>query len=164
MAYPRLRGVAAGLAGMIVVSIIGAHIYLLDGIDGAVLARTLGDTTVYAPDYTSAGFRQIETGTSERDVSRLIGRPLGETWVYEKDGCRSFYIRSGTVASHVSNACRDKGIRPGMSSMEVRQVFGSPTERVLLYSESQSDSHYRMRVLHLRDEQVSEVVTGFYID
>lgn len=124
----------------------------------------LGDTTVYAADYARAGFRQIHTGTSERDVVHLVGQPIGETWVYGRTECDTIYLRNGMVASHVSKGCSEDGIGLGIDRSDVGRILGPPVERVLLYSESQNDSHYGMRVIHLRDQRVARVVTGFYID
>lgn len=160
MLMSRRATTAAAVIGIL----LPLHMYLLDGIDGAVLARVHGDTTVYAGEYQNAAFRQIHVETPERDLRRLLGQPLGETWIYDQDGCHSIYLRDPTVGSYVSPTCRDKGIQPGSATADLRRLLGPPKERILFYSDSPGHSYYRMRVVHLRDGKVARIVTGFYTD
>ncbi len=56
------------------------HLYLLDGLDGALWSLPLKEDTAYAPDYTDRGFRKVRIGMSRNDVTELLGEPI-ETWI-----------------------------------------------------------------------------------
>ena len=68
------------IAGCIVVFLVAGgfiiHVATLDGLDGFILSMLFEDSTQYAPGYTAAAFRQVETGMSEKQVYTLLGQPL----------------------------------------------------------------------------------------
>src|SRR5262245_39696121 len=61
------------------------HAYMLDGLDGLVLSAVYGDDATYAPGYSDARFRRVRIGMWRDDVERLLGRPIIESYIYERD-------------------------------------------------------------------------------
>ena len=57
-------------------SMYAIHRWSLDGVDGMLLGLVLPDDTVYAEQYSDAGFRQVAIGVSEAEVRRILGPPL----------------------------------------------------------------------------------------
>lgn len=63
-------------------------------------------------------------------------------------------------------------IKAGMSKEEVLKIIGNPIVEwnpqndinALQYSESPSDTNYRLRQVYLKDNKVTECISYFYVD
>jgi hypothetical protein len=77
---------ALGVATAGTVSLVAVQCEPLDGYDGWVLSHLAQkEDTMYAPQYTDAGFRRVVVGMTEEEVSSLVGTPL-EVYSAEDDG------------------------------------------------------------------------------
>lgn len=63
-------------SGLFLVGLVSAHSFLLDGVDGALLAIVYGEDTVYSARYSDAGFRAVSAGMSLEEVRQVLGEPL----------------------------------------------------------------------------------------
>jgi len=114
----KLRRLWSGLMLFVVVTSALIHYASPDGLQGAVLARVLGDDTSYADGFSLEGFRSIRTAMSEQQVHETLGVPLGQTWQYGHGGpCDFIYIRNAVVDSEAGENCDkrihlNKAVRP----------------------------------------------------
>lgn len=70
------RAVIVFLLGLIA-TLVGLHLYLLDGLGGLFFRAGLGlDTTVYARSFSDAAFRKVSVGLSTAEVLKLLVEPL----------------------------------------------------------------------------------------
>jgi hypothetical protein len=81
------RAVGAGMAlvGSGIVALVCLHLWLLDGLGGAVLARALQEDTVYAEGYSDAAFRRVTKGMTQVEVEEMLGPPHSR-WAIERSG------------------------------------------------------------------------------
>ncbi|MBL8030968.1 MAG: hypothetical protein JNK33_01435 [Candidatus Doudnabacteria bacterium] len=92
--------------------------------------------TEYAPGYSYRKFRQVQVGTSEQEVSRLLGQPLR---VLPYKNC---------IGVSVEAEC----------SVESGHYF-------LLYSQQdEANTDYLMRHLEIKYGVVAGITSGFYAD
>jgi hypothetical protein len=99
----------------------------------------------------------------DEEVLTLLGRPLGEVWMIEPkegDRCLSIYLQDDKVVY----GCENRGVATGMPKSEVTNRVGRVKSVSWLYSRSPHDTHYRMRVVHLAQGRVTDVLTGWYLD
>jgi hypothetical protein len=139
----------------------------LDGVQGVFLTTVLHQDTAYAAGYTDRGFRSVRVGLNEAQVQSLLGPPLGVRWTYgttERRGCAWVYFRNGHAWSWVFDECEKLGIRAGLPAADVERLLGTPYEVAWHYSESPTDTHYRIRAIRFSGGRVIEVIKGWYLD
>jgi outer membrane protein assembly factor BamE (lipoprotein component of BamABCDE complex) len=146
---------------------VGSHVYLLDGLDGWLFARTMGDDTVYAGKYTDAAFRQVHVGMDRQSIDRLLGPPLREVWAYREHsvslptvdfvGDRVVYVASQTEP-------RLRPVSIGMTKADVLKIAGAPREVSLVYTKTAHDRSYRVRAVFLTGDRVVKKEAEFYVD
>ena len=97
---------------LLILPIVTAHFYWLDGIGGALKEIIFGQT-IYSPGYSEYKFRSVKVGVTEKEVLRILGEPLSRkphVWRYSfckvltskggSDGCysvRYLEIENGVV-------------------------------------------------------------------
>lgn len=65
------------LVGLAIALAVSLHVWMLDGLDGWMIANTLGRAeTRFAPGYSDSAFRNIERGVNKGRVFDLLGEPL----------------------------------------------------------------------------------------
>jgi hypothetical protein len=81
------RTMATGtvLLSGVVAALVFLHLWLLDGLDGAVFAIALREDTLYAAGYSDAAFRRVTTGMSEAQVEEVLGAPESR-WAIDRSG------------------------------------------------------------------------------
>jgi hypothetical protein len=151
-----------GLAALLL-PLVFLHYWLLDGLPGFVLGVLLREDTVYAQRYSDRGFRAVRVGMSEQEVEHLLGRPLHETLDW-RAGCDRLFFYDGLVGRYVSESCQEADIRERMPKAEVVKRFGPPTETSWVYTDSPTDTHYRLRVVTFAAGRVIKVKRGLYLD
>jgi hypothetical protein len=91
------------------------------------------------------------------------------------DGLKNelFGVITYTQTDYSNNYTHEKflKIKIGMNLNEVIKLIGEPInstknkeELLLVYSNSKADTHYRKRIIILRDKKVVKIITGVYID
>jgi hypothetical protein len=68
-----------------VAALVCLHVWLLDGLDGAVFGIALQEDTLYAAGYSDAGFRRVTTDMSQAQVEGMLGPPESR-WTIERSG------------------------------------------------------------------------------
>lgn len=158
------------LLALVVLLALGAavHLYLLDGLEGALLSLAFDEDTVYAESYSDSAFRRITSGISESQLIELLGPPLGEVWIYGPPGQSDMVGFSGDHVDHVHEFAGGENnfgkLMEGMSKVEVDKVVGQPLEKSFVYSKSQHDRSYRVRVVILSNGLVERESSYFYVD
>jgi hypothetical protein len=108
--------ICAGLLAVFVASLVGLHLWLIDGLDGWLWSRFLTEDTKYTAGYTDSGFRRVHVGMSETEALSLLGPPqkrwyldnrstggadTGERWSFSPGDtnfrCRVLLFRKGRV-------------------------------------------------------------------
>lgn len=145
-----------------------AHRLLLDGLDGWLLATFRADDTEYAQGYSDRAFREIRPGMSESDVLSLLGKPVGEAWVYrsgtQNEQTALFFSARGEL-EHVSDeSAARSGVSVGMSREDVSRRIGVPMEKNLAYTRSPHGGSYRERVVRIRGNAVTRILHEYYWD
>ena len=133
-----------------------------DAVREAIVGFALREDTAYASGYSDKAFRRIALRTPISDVRRLLGPPIGERWFYSAegqsamtasaatvtDGCSAIGFEHDVVATAINrDACRKRGIEPGLSRDDVEQLLGSPQEACWQYSWSPQNRRFRLRVV-----------------
>jgi outer membrane protein assembly factor BamE (lipoprotein component of BamABCDE complex) len=146
---------------------VAGHAYLLDGLDGWLFARVMGDDTTYGPRYSDTAFREVRVGMNRGPVDQLLGPPLRELWIYRESGVslptvdfagdRVVYVGSETDP-------RLQAVKIGMRKDEVLKMVGSPREVSLVYTKTPHDQSYRLRALMLAGDRVVKKEAEFYVD
>ena len=142
----------------------------------SVVGFLLGEDTAYTSGFSEQAFRTIQHGHSDADVRRLLGAPLRESWLYPATGenmqpsidqsassirgvCGVVNFEAGVVATTVDrDACRQRGIQPGMSFRGVEERLGAPPERDWHYTWSPSGRHHRVRIVCFTKNSVSMLI------
>jgi hypothetical protein len=128
-----------------------------------VWALVVGHDTEHTPGYSDAAMDAIDIGMSEAEVVRLLGNPFSEKWIYgaaDSDGCiRLIFIDDRfTQRDSSMESCRRIGIRPGMSTADVRAMKGPPTERSRMYLKSPGDlTYWRPVIVTTSNATVTEI-------
>ena len=152
----------------VIVGGLSLHARLLDGLDGFVLSWFLSDDTRYANGYSDEGFRKVARGMTPLEVVALIGRPIAQSWTYERDGREPlvmFFNQDGQLR-HVSGQDKSEHAIPALNSdaASVLTELGRPTWIAYRYTESPTDSHYRVRSLVFKNDVVQRTVSEFWWD
>ena len=147
-----------------------------DPIREAVVGLAVREDTAYAPGFSEAAFRSIRRGQSKADVSRLLGTPFGQTWVYGSKGqhaesaesvaaaaiqdeCLAMRFEAGVVVTALHGAaCERHGIRRGASLSDVERVLDAPAESCWHYTWSPGNRRHRIRMICFADSQVESVI------
>ena len=161
-----IKRIGLVIVGVVLTALI-AHRVLLDGVDGWLLATFYADDTEYAHGYSDRAFRQIRPGMSESDVLRLLGKPIGEAWVYTggSRGRQTLFIDAQGQLQHVSGeSVGESSVRIGMSREDALRVLGPPMEKNLAYTHTSHGSSYRERVVRIRGNAVTRTVHEYYWD
>ncbi len=65
------------------VGVLVANTFLMDGLEGSFWCLVSGESTHYSfPGYSDSAFRSVHSGMSELELVERLGHPLGESWVY----------------------------------------------------------------------------------
>ncbi|MCP3998249.1 MAG: hypothetical protein GY722_24780 [bacterium] len=139
--------------------------WLLDGLTGTLFALS-GEDTVYAPGYSTSGFRAVRPGATEAEVIDLIGLPLSEVWIYETasgDSERVIFESSRVVAFIPDEAEISDALTVGLSYREVVELVGA-TSKNWIYSKARNNGSYRVRLLKLEAGRIVEKNHEFYLD
>ena len=153
-------GVAVALWGVMVWLMVSGS-QLRDTVVGAV-AR---ERTIYAAGFSDGAFRTIRRGHSETEVRRLLGPPLGESWVYAAgssqaasaadrsaaaigDECGALRFEDAVLAVAMDEAaCARRGVRAGQSAAEAERRLGRPAESCWQYTRGTPGRAHRMRMV-----------------
>jgi inner membrane protein len=143
-----------------------------DPVREAVMSRLLREDTAYSSGFSESAFRSVAIGQSAVDARRRLGTPHEEAWFYfdgkamdtgasaEWHGCRILNFEGGAVVTALEDdACRARGIEPGLSLAEVDRRLGPAPEACWDYSWSPSRGHHRQRTICVSNEKVV-VVAG----
>ena len=147
-----------------------------DPIREALVGIAVREDTAYASGYSDAAFSTVTRGQSKGDVSRLLGTPHGQTWVYTPKGqpfqaaedvsaaalpdeCLAMRFEAGVVvtAMHAA-ACERLGIRRGVSASAVERLLSAPHESCWQYTWSPGDRRHRIRMICFVGSRVELVV------
>jgi inner membrane protein len=136
-----------------------------DPVHERVLSLMLRDDTRFARGYSEEAFRSIAIGDAEQAVRGQLGEPLFESVFYmPKDsgflsmmetsaarlppGCVGAGLKTGVVNdTHDPDACRSRGVVPGISKAEVLRLLGPPSESCAEYTVSPGRGHFRLRMV-----------------
>ena len=163
----RLRYKALICGAALVVAVGVLHAYLLDGVDGWVFSKLMGDDTAYAPRFSDAAFRKIQRGMSESDARALLGPPLREVWVYREHAISlpTIEFSNGRVISAEPGPMSQlRTVKVGMTPPQVVATVGAPEEISLVYSTTRHDRSYRRRTVSLKSGRVASMTAEFYVD
>ena len=125
------------LSCALIILLVTAHLYLLDGLTGGLFLRMLGeDDTVYADGYSDAAYRQIRRGSTATEVRNLLGEPF-ETF------------------GMIEDRRADDG-----------WWYGRPESDATgwSYTITPNSSHYRKRIIVFREGHVVDKVNKIYVD
>jgi hypothetical protein len=157
------------------------------------LWQALQDTSGYAPGYSEHAFQMIREGMNERDVVRLLGRPLFERadqrdlvyWWYGVPGLNVDTVTSDADCTYVRadatgriNDARGSYLGAGRNDLiglslgEVRKRYGEPLTiryhqkwRYLAYSKSETHDSYHIRKVWLDTSgKVIQIQAEWYQD
>jgi hypothetical protein len=144
------------------------HLRLLDGLDGFILGLFLSEDTRYAEGYSDAAFRRIRKGMTTSQVVSLIGHPIAQSWTYEREGRDPLvmFFNAEERLRHVSGQDHDRDSVPplGTTSSQVLASLDTPTWIAYRYSESPTDTHYRVRSVIFNKGIVDHTVGQFWWD
>ena len=142
----------------------------------AIVGGFLREDTSYASGFSEEAFRTIKPGESDKEVRRLLGAPVGEGRFYAPRDqpsqsaietsalslpheCLSVRFEAGVVVRALDlDACKKVGIETGMSTMDVDQRLGAPSESCWQYSSSPRDAYFRLRMVCFSNGRVAMVV------
>jgi outer membrane protein assembly factor BamE (lipoprotein component of BamABCDE complex) len=163
---------ALGLVCLFAGGLVEAHLYLLDGLDGWLASLCFDEDTVYATGYSDAAFRSVHPGMTESELLGRLQTPLGENWTY------SSFVPPGTLSemvcfsgdevarvyTHDQNIGNLSKVSIGMTKHEVVRLVGEPLEKSFVYTETQHDKSYHVRVVSLAKGIVVRRESSFYVD
>jgi len=131
-----------------------------DPVREAIMSRLFREDTAYSSGFSESAFRSVSIGQSAVDVRRRLGTPHEESWFYfdgkamdigaaaEWHGCRILNFEGGAlVTARDDDACKARGIEPGLSLADVDQRIGAAPEACWDYSWSPSHGHHRQRTI-----------------
>ena len=135
----------------------------------------LREDTAYTVGFSDDAFRAVKHGDSAAEVRRLLGTPAKEIWIYSdnvasetaaetaalatRGTCATVHFHAGQAAATFdSEACAQRGIRPGMSLADVEHRLGVPRERGWQYTWSAGGGHHRVRIVAFTHDRVSMIV------
>jgi inner membrane protein len=142
----------------------------------AIVGFFLREDTAYTSGFSEEAFRMIAPGVSDKEVRRLLGAPAGEGRFYRPRDqpsqpaietsalslppeCLSVRFEAGVVVRALDlDACKKAGIETGMSTIDVDQRLGTPSESCWQYSWSPRDAYFRMKMVCFLNGSVTEVI------
>jgi inner membrane protein len=136
----------------------------------AIVGFALADDTVYANGFSERAFQAIGLGQSDRDVQRLLGPPLDESWYYGDPfdmaatskiprGCLVIRFRDARVSVALDReSCDTRGVARGMPPEQVAQRLGLPEESCWNYTTGRGSGHFRARVVCFEAGAVTLVI------
>jgi len=142
----------------------------------AIVGFVLREDTAYASGFSDNAFRTITRGTPDREVRRLLGAPVAESWFFSPEGqpfqpamtrsatsltdqCLTVTFEAGAVRTALDrDACRMRGVESGMSPADAERALGAPPESCWRYSWSPRNRHHRLRMLCFLNGRVESVV------
>ncbi|HZB25854.1 MAG TPA: metal-dependent hydrolase [Vicinamibacterales bacterium] len=173
----RARRLVTTPIGFAIATIWLAALWLMfstDPVRQSAIGLAVRENTAYAAGFSEAAFDRIQRGQSDRDVHRLLGAPIGESWFYASPGGTSAGATAGAslrgcqairavegrvVAAIAASACEATGIRPGSRIDDVGRRLGPPTEACWQYSWSPEKRPYRLRAVCLVENRVELIVS-----
>jgi inner membrane protein len=145
----------------------------------AIVGFFLREDTAYTSGFSEEVFRTITPGASDKEVRRLLGAPAGEGRFYRPRDqpaqsaietsalslppeCLSVRFEAGVVVRALDlDACKKAGIETGMSTIDVDQRLGTPSESCWQYSWSPRDAYFRMKMVCFLNGSVTAVIRGW---
>ena len=142
----------------------------------AIVGFLLREDTAYASGFSEEAFRTITPGASDQEVRRLLGAPVQEGRFYSPrdqpvksaidtsalslpNECLSVRFKAGVVVRALDlAACRKAGIETGMSTIDVDQRLGTPSESCWQYSWSPRNAYFRMKMVCFLNGSVTAVI------
>ena len=142
----------------------------------AIVGFFLREDTAYTSGFSEEAFRTITPGASDKEVRRLLGAPAGEGRFYRPRNqpvqsaiessalslpheCLSVRFEAGVVVRALDlDACKKAGIETGMSTIDVDQRLGAPSESCWQYSWSPRDAYFRMKMVCFLNGSVTAVI------
>ena len=142
----------------------------------AIVGFLLREDTAYTSGFSEEAFRTITPGESDQEVRRLLGAPAGEGRFYAprdqpsqsaietsalslRHECLSVRFERGVVVRALDlDGCRKAGIETGMSTIDVDQRLGAPSESCWQYSWSPRDAYFRMKMVCFLNGSVTAVI------
>lgn len=149
---------------LVLLFVMAAHYWLLDGLPGWFLAEFGGDDAEYAPGYTESGFRRVGVGMSPDGVRGILGSPLWEMWIYS--GPSQMILFNGERVERVlaGDDARLKAVTPETSMSALRDLRAVATEVRWGYTRNPKDGSYRVRLVVFRGNEVHSKEHEFYVD
>ena len=147
-----------------------------DRVREAAVGFVVREDTAYTTAFSDTAFGTVTRGQSKSDVSRLLGTPFGQTWVYTPKGqpfqsaetmsaaalpdeCLAMRFVAGVlVTARHAAACERLGIRRGVSIREVERLLDTPQESCWQYTWSPGDRRHRIRMICFVNSSVESVV------
>ena len=142
----------------------------------AIVGFFLREDSAYTSGFSEEAFRTITRGASDIEVRRLLGAPAGEGRFYRPRDqpvqsaietsalslpheCLSVRFDAGVVVTASDlDACGKVGIETGMSTIDVDQRLGTPSESCWEYSWSPRDAFFRMKMVCFLNGSVTAVI------
>jgi inner membrane protein len=142
----------------------------------AIVGFFLREDTAYTSGYSEERFLTIKTGESDQEVRRLLGAPFREGWFYAPKNqpfqsaietstlslpheCLSIRFEAGVVVTALDlDACKKAGIETGISTIDVDQRLGAPSESCWQYSWSPRDAYFRMKMVCFLNGSVTALI------
>lgn len=134
----------------------------IDGLTGWIFSNLLDlkEDTVYSKSYSHLKFEKIEIGMDKDNVVKIIGKPLHISFIYTQKKRISIYFEDDKVSEIYGTDKVDRN----MSKSQVITALGYPSKQIWNYSKSPGDTHYRMRILKIKENKVVEIINSFYVD
>jgi inner membrane protein len=142
----------------------------------AIVGFLLREETAYTSGFSEEAFRTVTSGASDQEVRRLLGVPLREGRFYRPTDqpvqsaidtsavslprqCLSIRFEAGAVVRALDlDACRKAGIETGISTIDVDQRLGTPSESCWQYSWSPRNAYFRMKMVCFLNGSVTAVI------
>jgi inner membrane protein len=141
-----------------------------------IVGFLLRESTAYTSGFSEEAFRTITPGASDQEVRHLLGAPAREGRFYRPRDqpvqsaidtsalslppqCLSVRFEAGVVVRALDlAACRKAGIETGMSTIDVDQRLGTPSESCWQYSWSPRHEYFRMKMVCFLNGRVAAVI------
>ena len=142
----------------------------------AIVGFLLREDTAYTSGFSEDAFRTIAAGESDKEVFRRLGAPAEEGRFYAHrdqrsqpavatsalslpNECLSVRLERGVVVRALDvDACKKVGIEAGISTIDVDQRIGTPTESCWQYSWSPRSAFFRMRMVCFLNGRVTAAI------
>jgi hypothetical protein len=116
--------------------------------------------TVYAAQYSDQAFRRLSPGMGTTDVERLLGSPLGQTWIYD---CAIVWVKDNRIVSLGNPSCPWPTGKPA-SVDQLLKMRGDPHRMIWDYSASPNESSYHRRRVYFDQMRVEKTEATVYFD